>query len=69
MGSLSPEAIGLMSGNSVHFLRDVLVFFGVKFKVTPVPRDREDGPRPAGTGEVLVSCVGIGYSNVNKSMA
>jgi len=26
-------------------------------------------PSDSGTGEVMVSCVGIGYSNVNKAMA
>jgi RNA 3'-terminal phosphate cyclase-like protein len=55
----------------VQFLRDLLTFFGVKFKITPAPRDEEDeaAASPSGTGEVLVSCVGIGYSNVNRSMA
>ena len=46
-----------------------MTFFGVKFKVTPAPRDESADARPTGTGEVLVSCVGVGYSNVNKAMA
>lgn len=56
---------------SVQFLRDIMAFFGVKFKITPVDAADADaeGPKRNGTGEVLVSCVGIGYSNVNKSMA
>jgi hypothetical protein len=56
----------------------------VKFKIVPfvkaasteeVDEDEED-ENPSipmvegrGTGEVVVSCVGVGYSNVNKSMA
>lgn len=54
----------------VQFLRDVLDFFGVKFKISPAPRDEEEPENPnVGTGEVMVSCVGVGYSNVNKAMA
>lgn len=86
---------------SVQFMRDILLFFGVKFKVTPYRKtaasgtksntangengedeeeedeDEEEERNPTlqvaegkeGTGEVLISCVGIGYSNVNKAMA
>ena len=81
-------------------MRDILLFFGVKFKVTPYRKtaasgtkskgangdgeeeededeDDEEERNPTlqvaegkeGTGEVLISCVGIGYSNVNKAMA
>ncbi|KAK8854733.1 hypothetical protein IAR55_003472 [Kwoniella newhampshirensis] len=39
-------------------LLDMLVFFGTKFKIAE-----------QASGEVLLSCIGIGYSNVNKSMA
>ena len=61
----------------VQFLRDMLLFFGVKFKITPANTATkpdtssmtETETKSSGTGEVLVSCVGIGYSNVNKSMA
>lgn len=78
--------------HSVQFMRDLLLFFGVKFKVTPFRKparpdaaggadsdaeDEEEERNPTlqvaddkeGTGEVLVSCLGIGYSNVNKAMA
>jgi RNA 3'-terminal phosphate cyclase-like protein len=58
----------LAETKSIQFLRDVLTFFGVKFKITPAPRD-QPAEGHSGTGEVLVSCVGIGYSNVNKAMA
>lgn len=74
----------------IQFMRDLLLFFGVKFKVTPFSKtarpagdqeldeeDEEEERNPTlqvaegkqGTGEVLVSCLGVGYSNVNKSMA
>jgi len=71
-------------------MRDILLFFGVKFKITPYTKgaptpqaddeeseedEEERNPTLApvegreGTGEVLMSCIGVGYSNVNKSMA
>ena len=61
----------------IQFLRDMLLFFGVKFKITPantttkpeISSMTETETKSSGTGEVLISCVGIGYSNVNKSMA
>jgi RNA 3'-terminal phosphate cyclase-like protein len=77
--------------NRVQFMRDILLFFGVKFKITPYTKgaptpkatDEEESEEDeeernptlqpvegrAGTGEVLMSCIGVGYSNVNKSMA
>jgi hypothetical protein len=75
-------------------MRDILLFFGVKFKITPYTKgaptpkktgeddeeeseEDEEERNPTlqntegrqGTGEVLMSCIGVGYSNVNKSMA
>ncbi|KAK4687364.1 RNA 3'-terminal phosphate cyclase-like protein, partial [Tremellales sp. Uapishka_1] len=65
--------MGDLTAHSIQFLRDVMLFFGVKFKISPLVKDRPvEGDAelaPTGTGEVLVSCTGIGYSNVNKSMA
>lgn len=60
---------------SVQFLRDLEIFFGSRFKIAPVPFDLElvgsekETGQHVGSGEVAVSCVGIGYSNVNKAMA
>jgi RNA 3'-terminal phosphate cyclase-like protein len=61
---------------SIQFLRDIMLFFGVKFKITQAPKEVDEegvevttAERQAGTGEVMVSCVGVGYSNVNKAMA
>lgn len=46
------------SFSRIQYLRDIMLFFGVRFKVNAV----EDG-------EHVVSCTGIGFSNINKSMA
>lgn len=73
--------MGDLTAHTVQFLRDLMAFFGVKFKVTPAPRHNDkaaegdedsaapDSVRAPGTGEVFVSCVGVGYSNVNRAMA
>lgn len=71
--------LGDLSAHAVQFLRDCLLFFGVKFKITPFrdengeeiggARREGDGEQSAGTGPVVASCVGVGYSNVNKAMA
>ncbi|XAO26193.1 hypothetical protein I312_105027 [Cryptococcus bacillisporus CA1280] len=45
-------------GVSIQFFRDMFAFFGTKYKLSE-----------ESSGEVLVSCIGTGYSNVNKSMA
>ncbi|EIW68216.1 hypothetical protein TREMEDRAFT_32298 [Tremella mesenterica DSM 1558] len=59
--------MGDLTSHTIQFLRDMVIFFGVKFKLTPVQSDSIT--EKTSTGEVMVSCVGIGYSNVNKSMA
>lgn len=81
--------LGDLSPNAVQFLRDLLTFFGVKFKITPFRAEEdeaegesgkgafggkggkgdEENAERKGTGPVVASCVGIGYSNVNKAMA
>ncbi len=55
---------------SIQFLRDILTFFGVRFKITPFSREGlGDAIRPPGMGEMVVSAVGVGFSNINKSTA
>ena len=60
------SSIGVSDLRSIQFLRDMMTFFGVKFKLSPVSHDTEG---PSRTGEVIIACMGIGYSNVKKSMA
>lgn len=61
--------LGDLSPHAVQFLRDCLLFFGVKFKITPFRGDDGEEIAGRGTGPVVASCVGVGYSNVNKAMA
>lgn len=47
---------------SIQFLRDVKDAFGTSFKIVPVA---EDDP----LGELLLSCYGTGFINVNRTIA
>ncbi|WVQ82113.1 18S rRNA biogenesis protein RCL1 [Cryptococcus sp. DSM 104549] len=49
---------GSLTPHTIQFFRDMFTFFGTKYKITE-----------EASGEVMISCIGIGYSNVNKSMA
>jgi len=42
-------------------------FFGVMFKIQAQQSDESDG-RTGGESKVLLSCVGVGYTNINKTM-
>ena len=55
--------MGDLTAHSVQYLRDLMAFFGVRFKIQPQKAEESSA------GEVIVSCVGVGFSNVNKSMA
>lgn len=53
--------------NSIQFLRHLKEFFGVMFKIETQQTDDND----SATGrenKVLLSCVGVGYTNINKTM-
>jgi len=44
---------------SIQLLRDLKQFFGITFKITPDPTN----------STVLLSCLGVGYMNMNKKIA
>ena len=48
---------------SMQFLRDIKTFFGIQFKI--VPADRADETCP----DLVYSCYGVGYVNVNRALA
>lgn len=53
--------------NSIQFLRHLKEFFGVMFKIEAQQTDDDD--RATGReNKVLLSCVGVGYTNINKTM-
>ncbi|KAF8519643.1 18S rRNA biogenesis protein [Hysterangium stoloniferum] len=55
--------MGELSSRTIQFLRDVRDFFGTSFKI--VPADPSDSTNT----ELMMSCYGTGFINVNRSMA
>lgn len=55
------------STNSIQFLRHLKEYFGVMFKIQAQQSDG-DGGSTDGETKVLLSCVGAGYTNINKTM-
>ena len=54
------------SSNSIQFLRHLKEFFGVMFKIQ-AQQSGDDGST-GGETKVLLSCVGVGDTNINKTM-
>lgn len=54
--------IGPLTPRTIQFLRDIKYAFGTSFKITPAD---ESNP----TGELILSCYGTGFVNVNRSVA
>eukprot|EP00051_Salpingoeca_urceolata_P016461 m.218478 g.218478 ORF g.218478 m.218478 type:complete len:370 (+) comp18683_c0_seq5:254-1363(+) len=55
---VSKVRVGKLSAFAIQHLRDLRAFFGVKFKIKADPE----------TKTTLLSCMGIGYKNVNKKI-
>lgn len=53
--------------NSIQFLRHLKEFFGVMFKIEAQQTDDNDNATGR-ENKVLLSCVGVGYTNINKTM-
>lgn len=52
----------ILTSDSVQFLRDVKTVFGTSFKISAVDDDKADS-------ELLLSCYGTGFINVNRTIA
>ncbi|ENN73435.1 probable RNA 3'-terminal phosphate cyclase-like protein [Dendroctonus ponderosae] len=61
---VSKIILGPLSDYSIGFLRNLRDFFGVTFKLEPF--ESEEDREGTGSQKVLLTCVGIGYSNINK---
>ncbi|TFK55090.1 18S rRNA biogenesis protein [Heliocybe sulcata] len=55
--------MGEPTPRTIQFLRDVREFFGTSFKIVPA------NPSEPTSGELLFSCYGSGYTNINRSAA
>lgn len=61
---VSKVIVGPLTEYSIGFLRNLKEFFGVTFKIEH--HESEDEHLGTGSSKVLLTCVGIGYSNINK---
>ena len=52
----------------IQFLRHIRDFFGVVFKVQSISKDESDETMTGCNTQILLSCTGVGYSNINKSI-
>lgn len=60
---VSKLVIGPLSDYLIWFLRHLKDFFGITFKLEPYEsEDMEDND----SQKVLLTCVGIGYTNISK---
>ncbi|KAF8581498.1 18S rRNA biogenesis protein [Ramaria rubella] len=55
--------MGGLTARTIQFLRDIRDFFGTSFKIVPAE------PSDADNSELILSCYGIGFINVNKPVA
>lgn len=60
---VSKIVLGPLTEYSIALLQHLRDFFGITFKLTHC--EEEDGT-PRGASKVLLTCVGIGYSNLSK---
>lgn len=56
---------GPLSQYSIRFLQHLREFFNVTFKLEN-PQTEDDDEEVEGANKVLMTCIGIGYSNINK---
>lgn len=58
--------LGSLTDYTIAFLQHFREFFGVTFKIQPNVLDEDDDSMARGADKVNLTCVGIGYSNLNK---
>ena len=52
----------------IQFLRHLRDFFGVVVKVQSLSKEESDETMTGCDTRILLSCIGVGYSNVSKSI-
>ncbi|XP_073835750.1 RNA terminal phosphate cyclase 1 [Musca autumnalis] len=63
--NVSKFMTGPLSSYTVHFLQHLRDFFSITFKLEN-PENEDDDDAVAGAQKVLMTCVGIGYTNISK---
>nr|CAG4637002.1 EOG090X05X4 [Ceriodaphnia reticulata]SVE72929.1 EOG090X05X4 [Ceriodaphnia reticulata] len=64
---VSRVQLGPLSPYTIQFLRHLRDFFGTVFKMETENKNEEENLR-IGTEKILMTCVGIGYTNLSKTM-
>ena len=64
---VSKVLTGALTSYSVELLRHMKMFLGVTFRLEVIKREKEikKGERK-GRDKVLLTCIGVGYQNMNK---
>lgn len=63
---VSRIVLGSLTDYAIAFLQHLREFFGVTFKIQQNLLDEADESIVRGADKVNLTCVGIGYSNLNK---
>lgn len=63
---LSTHVSGPLSTYTVHFLQHLRDFFSITFKLENPEADEDEQDDMRGAQKVLMTCVGIGYTNISK---
>nr|CAG4640852.1 EOG090X05X4 [Eulimnadia texana] len=64
---VSKTLLGPLSPYTINFLRHLRDFLGTMFKIETKTRDSDDEELQTGADKVLLTCVGIGYTNISKT--
>ncbi|EDO31302.1 predicted protein [Nematostella vectensis] len=59
---------GPLTPYTIQFLRHMKDFLGIMFKIQAQQKQDDDDSKSGGDTKVLLSCVGLGFTNVNKGM-
>lgn len=62
---VSKLVTGSLSEYSISFLQHLREFFGITFKLEPYKAEDDDEITSA-ADKLLLTCVGIGFTNINK---
>ncbi|XP_065567830.1 RNA 3'-terminal phosphate cyclase-like protein isoform X2 [Artemia franciscana] len=60
---------GPLSPYTIKFLRTLRDFFGTQFKVETKQRSHEEEDLRTGCDKVILTCIGVGYTNLSKTVA
>lgn len=67
--NVSSVRFGPLTPYSISFLKNIKLFFGVVFKIKVDNIDTDETGNKKGLGSTLIlSCLGVGFTNMNRSI-